>query len=92
MAEGPNSAPPGAEELEKFHQNADTDTRKESIHHTLGGRSTQASPGDHNHRGADGSARLFEGITVSGSRGGNVALNSVIQALVQLGLIDNSTP
>lgn len=42
-----------AEDVEKLHKNADTDVRKESIHHTLGRRPSQASPGNHVHDGQD---------------------------------------
>lgn len=82
--------PPTSEEVEKLHQNADTDARKEAIHHTLGPTENQASPGNHNHRGGD-SVQLLVGITITGSRGGNIALLSVIQALVALGATDSTT-
>jgi hypothetical protein len=82
--------PPAAEEVEKFHTEADTDSRREAIHHTTGPGSNQASPGDHNHRGGD-SVQLLSGITITGSRAGNIALLSVIQALVALGATDSST-
>ena len=42
---------PKAPEVTKFHTNADTDGSREAIHHTLGPNSTQAAPGDHDHRG-----------------------------------------
>jgi hypothetical protein len=48
-----NGAALSAEDVERLHQNADTDSRKESLHHTLGSRSTQASPGDHDHKGGN---------------------------------------
>lgn len=82
--------PPTSEEVEKFHQNADADARKEAIHHTLGAGDNQAASGNHNHRGGD-SVQLLAGITITGSRGGNIALLSVIQALVALGATDSST-
>lgn len=82
--------PPTSEEVQNFHQNADTDTRNESIHHTLGPGATQASPGNHRHRGGD-SDLLLSGVTITGSRGGNIALLSVIQALVALGATDSTT-
>ena len=82
--------PPTAEEVTKQHTNADTDTRAESIHHTLGPSPTQAPPGNHRHRGGD-SAPLLDGLSITGSRGGNVALLSVIQCLVALGATDSST-
>lgn len=83
--------PPTSEEVELFHQNADTDARAEAIHHTLGVGDNQAARGSHNHRGGD-SVLLLSGITITGSRGGNVALLSVIQALVALGATDSTTP
>lgn len=82
--------PPEAEAVTTFHTNADTDTRPESIHHTLGPSPSQAASGDHRHRGGD-SALLLDGLTITGSRGGNVALLSVIACLVALGATDNST-
>lgn len=42
-----------SEDVEKLHKNADTDVRKEAIHHTLGRRPSQASPGNHVHDGQD---------------------------------------
>lgn len=36
----------------KLHQRADTDLSVRSLHHTLGNKRTQASPGDHNHDGS----------------------------------------
>lgn len=86
-----DAAPASAEEVEKFHQNSDVDTRRESMHHTLGGGPNQAAPGDHNHRGGD-SSPLLSGMLIAGSRGGNAALASVIAALVALGAEDSSTP
>ena len=82
--------PPTAEEVEKFHTNAATDSRREDIHHTVGLSENQASPGNHNHRGGD-SLLLLQGITITGSRAGNIALLSVIQALVALGATDSTT-
>ena len=82
--------PPASEEVESFHTNADTDARKESVHHTLGVSENQAASGNHNHRGGD-SVLLLSGITLTGSRAGNIALLSVIQALVALGATDSTT-
>lgn len=80
-----------AEEVERFHMNADTDIRPEALHHTLGSAPGQASPGDHKHDGSD-SELLLAGTTLTGSRGGNIALQSVIAALVRLGAQDSTTP
>ena len=82
--------PPTAEEVDTLHTNADTDARKEAIHHTLGVGENQGSPGNHTHRGGD-SMQILAGITLTGSRGGNIALLSVIQALVVLGATDSTT-
>lgn len=83
-----NPKPP-ADVVEDFHTFADTDTRNESIHHTLGPQPSQASTGDHNHDGGN-SALILSGFTLTGSRGGNVALVSVIATLVRLGATDST--
>lgn len=62
----------------------------EAQHHTLGPSQNQAAPGNHNHDGGT-SIPLWEGNTISGSRGGNMALASVISILVQKGAVDATT-
>jgi len=81
---------PDAQAVQDFHTNSDVDVTKESQHHSLGPLPTQAAPGDHTHNGAD-SPRLLESIVITGSKGGNAALASVISALVKLGATDNSS-
>jgi hypothetical protein len=81
---------PSAEIVDSFHTNADTDVRRESIHHTLGPLPTQAAPGNHSHKGGD-SELLFTGETVSGSRTDGTAVQSIIQILVAFGATDSST-
>ena len=81
---------PTTKEVERFHTNADTDGSEGSLHHTLGPRKGQAAGGDHDHRGGN-SVALLQGVTISGARGGNTALASVIAALVDLGATDNTT-
>jgi hypothetical protein len=81
---------PDAVTVREFHTNADTDTSPDSIHHTIGSGYNQAASGQHNHDGAN-SPLLLEGFTVSGSKGGNTALASVIAALVKLGAADSTT-
>lgn len=81
---------PDAQTVEDFHTNADTDTRPEAAHHSLGPSPSQAAPGDHLHDGGT-SQLLLTGVTLSGSRGGNVAMVSIISALVRLGAIDSTT-
>lgn len=84
----PDASPPSDVVL-KFHKNAPTDTRAEDIHHTLGFSSGQAAKGDHNHR-TEGTP-LFDGVTITGAKGGNAALASVIALLVQWGAKDGTT-
>ena len=80
-----------AEDVEKIHANADTDVRRESAHHTIGPRPTQAAAGDHKHDGSD-SVLLLSGVTISGSRSSSTSiLPSIIAALVRLGATDQST-
>lgn len=88
LAEKPKAT---AEEVEEFHTNSDVDTRRESQHHTLGSGSTQAAAGNHKHDGGD-SELLLAGLTITGSRGGNTSLPSIIACLVRLGATDSSSP
>lgn len=82
---------PSGRVVEQFHKNADTDTRRESIHHTLGPTGTQASPGDHDHNGGT-SRKLLDGYILTGSKGTPSTMwPSIIQCLVRLGAEDNTT-
>lgn len=76
--------------VNEFHTKSDVDSNSDAQHHTLGIRKDQASPGDHLHDGTT-SKRLLAGTTITGSKGGNVALASVIAALVKLGATDSTT-
>lgn len=80
-----------AEQTEELHKNADTDVRREAIHHTLGPRPTQAAAGDHTHDGSN-SPLLLVGVTVTGSRASSASVTpSIIAALVKLGATDSAT-
>lgn len=81
---------PEAKVVNEFHTNDDADRDAAAHHHTLGPNANQASPGSHRHDGSD-SVLLLQGITLAGSKGGNVALASVIAALVTLGATDNTS-
>lgn len=81
-------APPST--VARFHNKSDMDSSSEAQHHSLGIKGGQASPGDHKHDGST-SKRLLEGVTITGARGGNIALASVIAALVKLGATDSTT-
>lgn len=77
--------------VERFHETADTDSEQMSIHHTLGPGHSQASPGDHLHDGSS-SKLLMSSVTITGSKGGNVALGNLISALAAaLGFVDSTT-
>ncbi len=81
---------PDAQAVEDFHSNSDIDVRPESHHHSLGPNPSQAAAGNHTHNGSD-SLQLLGAVTLTGSRGGNAALASVIAALVALGAKDVTT-
>lgn len=80
---------PDARTVEAFHRKADTDTKHEAAHHTLGTGENQASPGSHNHDGTT-SRLILDGFAITGDRSDGTALVSVIQALVQLGATDST--
>lgn len=75
----------------QIHKNADTDSDKTAIHHTIGPGPNQVASGAHTHDGAE-SRQLGAGIQITGAKGGNAALASLIAALVNvLGFEDNTT-
>jgi hypothetical protein len=76
--------------VKDFHKRADTDSSAQAIHHTLGMKAGQASPGDHRHDGAS-SIKILKGTTITGSRSGGSALVSIIDALEKLGATDSTT-
>jgi hypothetical protein len=80
-----------AEQVEELHRNSDVDTRAESQHHTTGPGPTQASPGDHRHRGGD-SLPLLDDMIISGDISDGTVITSIIACLVALGATDSSTP
>ena len=75
-----------------LHDETDTDSSHRSTHHTLGTQRHQASPGDHIHDGRE-SKKLGTGIgiTITGSRGGNAAVASLIAALSKVMDITDQT-
>jgi hypothetical protein len=86
----PSDSSPSNGAVTAFHKNASVDTRAEDVHHTLGSDHNQAAPGDHQHKGGD-SVALFAGITITGARGGNSAVASIIALLTQFGAKDSTT-
>lgn len=76
---------PTARQVNQLHEKADTDASPTAAHHTLGTNRNQASPGDHVHDGKT-SKQVGAGLnlTVTGSRGGNAALLSLLQQLAKV--------
>lgn len=77
--------------VEQFHEKADTDSSQSAAHHTLGSKNGQAAAGDHNHITGTPYKKPLAGMTISGSRGGNAALPSIIDCLEKLGATDTTT-
>lgn len=72
----------GPDEVNKLHSRDDVDKSFFSHHHTLGIKRDQASPGDHTHTGKTSRKIGYgAGLTVTGSKGGNAALASLITML-----------
>lgn len=94
VAKHAESDAPAAREVEKFHTHADTDGSPKALHHSLGPNANQAASGNHSHDGG-GSTKLtslMEGMTVTGAKGGNVALTNLLVILRDnFGLTDNTT-
>lgn len=82
---------PSAQEVNRFHTNADTDSHAGAVHHTLGVKHDQAAPGDHKHDGKN-SKQLLEDKVLTGAKGGNAALANLITMLSEaLGFQDSTT-
>lgn len=70
---------------------ADANKSFDSMHHTVGYQKYQVNPGDHRHTGRDTSASMFSGFTLTGAKGGNVALANLITLLTNYGLVDGTS-
>lgn len=70
------------EEVNKLHSRDDVDKSSFAHHHTLGPKRGQASPGDHVHDGRN-SKKIAQGLgySISGAKGSNAALASLITLL-----------
>lgn len=73
---------PTPRDVDLAHFNSDVDSSNTAQHHTIGIKHDQASAGDHIHDGK-GTRKLGanQGFTVTGSKGGNAALASLIGVL-----------
>lgn len=82
---------PSPQEVNSFHSRSDVDSSALAQHHTVGIKHDQTSPGDHMHNGQN-SKKLMDNITITGSKGGNVALEQLITKLsTALGFTDGTT-
>lgn len=88
-----NLSPP-ARVVNKFHEKSDVDLSPNSQHHSLGLQRNQSAIGSHTHNGKDSRKIMADApITITGSRGGNAAVASIIAALSQFAnIIDSTTP
>lgn len=72
----------GPQDINLLHTRSDVDSAAHAQHHSLGPGRNQASPGDHIHDGA--ASKLIGngmGLSVTGAKGGNVALANLIAML-----------
>lgn len=90
MATSNEEGRPAPQVVEEFHTNSDVDRDKDAMHHTIGTNEFQAAAGSHTHNGSD-SLLLLSNVELTGSRGGNTALASVIACLVSMGAKDSTT-
>lgn len=79
----------------KAHYRADTDSNQQALHHTLGPGRNQAASGSHTHDGTTSpklglykfdttvgqEGKIIPSLVVTGSKGGNAALASLIAML-----------
>lgn len=97
---------PIPEVVMQAHMRADTDSSQTAVHHTLGQHRNQAAPGNHIHDGTDSpliGPMIFDStpgnegktkpsLSISGSRGGNAAVASIIAMLHNvIAFNDNTT-
>lgn len=89
---GPTSPEPRL--VAQFHNRSDVDAGIMSQHHTLGIRHVNAAYGDHSHNNKN-SAKIGtkSGVVITGSKGSNAALASLISMLANfIEFTDNTTP
>lgn len=87
--------PPTAAQSAKLHEKSDKDGSPKAQHHTLGPSANQAAAGNHSHDGGNSAVldKLMDGMIITGSRGGNAALTSLLSVLSsKFGLTDSTTP
>lgn len=98
-------APPQASAA--THARSDVDSSVIALHHTLGSNRNQSSPGTHTHDGTTSNklgpmqfdttvgqeGKIIPALSITGSRGGNAAVASIIALLGNfVNFKDNTTP
>ena len=93
VADHAKKAKPASKDVADFHTNSDKDGGPKALHHTLGPNNNQAAAGNHTHDGGNSAKldNLMEGITITGSRGGNAALTDLLNKLAANFGLTNST-
>lgn len=83
---------PDPRTVNQFHDRDDVDSGPHAHHHTIGMARNQASPGTHVHDGVSSRKLGHEaGHAISGAKGGNAALASVIALLKNFVDFDDNT-
>lgn len=83
---------PDPRTVNTFHSRSDVDASQSAQHHTIGIGHNQASAGDHVHDGSS-SRKIGQGLklSISGSKGGNAALASLITMLKNVVEFEDNT-
>lgn len=79
------SPAPPPREVGLFHARSDVDSSQQAQHHTVGMKHDQSAAGDHIHDGKS-TRKVGYGLnlTVSGAKGGNAALASLLTMLANV--------
>jgi hypothetical protein len=91
---GPKNRSPKAKDVDDFHKYDDVNKGDLAHHHTIGSGQGQVASGKHKHRGGSDGELLLEGTIFSGVRTvySSAILKQVLDALVELGAVDTTTP
>lgn len=85
---------PSPQDVNAFHARSDADASQSAQHHSIGIKHNQAAAGDHIHDSKSSRKVGYAlGLSISGAKGGNAALASLIAMLGQvMDFTDNTTP
>lgn len=79
------------QEVAQIHATSDNDSGPLAQHHTLGTEPGQSSPGNHTHDGRESKLLYQPRVSITGSRGGNVALQNLLTVLHNHKIIQDDT-